>query len=136
MLRVLREGRGLFAQLLMALALISVGVQAGIPKGYMFDRDAQTGMVSVVFCTGYGPATRLMDMATGELREGDGQTDGSASNQVCAFAMASMAMPLPDIEGFGAPGRLHDVPLPAPARHAAASARQITPPARAPPRSA
>ena len=133
---MLREGRGLFAQLLMALALISVGIQAGIPKGYMFDRDAQTGAVSVVFCTGHGPAARLVDMATGKVREDGGQTDGATSNQVCAFAMASMAMALPDVAGFGAPGRLHEAPLPAPAQRAAAAARQITPPARAPPRSA
>lgn len=104
MLGDLRYGRGLFAQLLMALALIAAGLQSGIPSGYMLERDATTGALSVVFCTGQGPATRWIELDNGTTGDHDpSPSRDSGSGQPCAFAMASAGGPLPVVDTWQPP---------------------------------
>ncbi|MFS2318109.1 DUF2946 family protein [Maricaulis sp. D1M11] len=67
MLLDLRHGRGFLAQLLLALALIAMGVQSALPQGLMLDRNDSTGRIEIVLCHVDGPLTALYDMETGQL---------------------------------------------------------------------
>ncbi|WP_417494708.1 hypothetical protein [Maricaulis sp.] len=137
MLTMLRQGRTLCAQGILVLALLAAGIQASLPQGYMLDRDAASGGVSVVFCTGHGAEQRWLDLATGEVREGGAPAPAdSGRDQPCAFAMASAAVgPLPHVPAFLPPAPasadnmvLADAALPA-------GHRRNNPPVRAPPAS-
>tara|TARA_R110002072_G_scaffold10743_3_gene49842 strand:+ start:2061 stop:2477 length:417 start_codon:yes stop_codon:yes gene_type:complete len=137
MLTMLRQGRTLWAQGILILALLAAGIQASLPQGYMLDRDTASGGVSVVFCTGHGTEQRWLDLTTGEVRDGRVPTPADrGQDQPCAFAMAATAIgPLPHAPAFLPPARASndngvlDNPAP-PAGH-----RRINPPVRAPPAS-
>jgi len=134
MLGDLRQGRGLFAQWLIALALIAAGMQSGIPRGYMLDLDGETGRFSVVFCTGQGPVTRWVDPATGAVGEHDeAPTGDTGTGQPCVFAMASAAGPLPALDTWLPPVRIHTQDRPHAQAAPAVAAQGLQPPVRAPP---
>ncbi|WP_417485384.1 DUF2946 family protein [Maricaulis salignorans] len=135
MLTMLRQGRTLWAQGILALALLAAGIQASLPQGFMLDRDGASGAISVVFCTGHGAEQRWIDLATGETRTGsDLPRDDAGTGQPCAFASASAAIgALPQTPSILVP------PLPLtrvaePADTIAPAAyRRPGPPVRAPP---
>jgi len=136
MLGDIRNGRGLLAQWLTALALIAAGLQSGIPSGYMLDHDETTGRLSVVFCTGQGPSARWIDLASGEISDhaGSGENGPAGTAQPCAFAMASATGPLPVIEAWQAPRPVHQAgPVPDTQQRAALPVVRARHPARAPP---
>jgi len=137
MLTMLRQGRTLWAQGILVLALLAAGIQASLPQGYMLDHDTASGGVSVVFCTGHGSEQRWLDLATGEVRDGTVPTPAeSGRDHPCAFAMAGAAIgPLPVAPAFVPPVQarnastaLADAALPT-------GHRRINPPVRAPPAS-
>ena len=133
MLGDIRQGRGFFARLLIALALIAAGLQSGIPRGYMLDRDDETGRFSVVFCTGQGPVTRWVDPATGAVGEHEEAPAAAGNGQACVFAMASAAGPLPALDTWVPPVRIHTQDRPRTQAARTVAAQGLQPPVRAPP---
>tara|TARA_R110002096_G_scaffold90377_13_gene204933 strand:- start:166 stop:582 length:417 start_codon:yes stop_codon:yes gene_type:complete len=105
MLTRLRQGRSFWAQGILILALLAAGIQASLPRGYMLDRDAGSGIVSVVFCTGHGSEQRWLDLTTGEIRDSDTLPQNDRTqDQTCAFASASAALgQLPQAPAFLTP---------------------------------
>jgi|GEM_PF-1529691 len=90
MLSSLRSQRSFLAQCLLALAMLAMGMQASLPKGYMFERHAESGTISVVFCNaGRGAEERSLNLATGEYETTAPDTDGTAANNGCALAAAT-----------------------------------------------
>lgn len=78
------------AQTLLVLALLAAGTHAMIPKGYMLDRSAETGQVSVVFCSaGMGTQVRMMDLQTGEFTSAAELPESGGSN-LCALTVAGL----------------------------------------------
>ncbi len=137
MLHFMRSRRNPFAQCLLALALLAVGMYAAIPQGYMLDFDDRTGSFSVVFCSAGMPGeTRYYNMETGEIETEETAPDASTSTGICAFASAA------------APVLTHADPLPAApllaverlhvseTRQAVLLGLRPLPPARGPPASA
>ncbi|WP_417310327.1 hypothetical protein [Devosia sp.] len=137
MLTMLRQGRTVWAQGILVLALLAAGIQASLPQGYMLDRDAASGGVSVVFCTGHGAEQRWLDLATGEVREGSAPAPAdSGQGQPCAFAMATAAIgPLPHAPLFVPPTRISSDGISRADAVLPAGHRRINPPVRAPPAS-
>lgn len=134
MLGDFRHGRGLLAQLLIALALIAAGLQSGIPRGYMLDRNAETGQLSVVFCTGQGPVSRWIDPDSGEITDhAPAGKNGNGGSSPCVFAMAAAAGPLPVAEAWVPPAPVHHNGRPRSETAHAVPAHRARPPARAPP---
>lgn len=134
MLGDIRQGRGFFARFLIALALIAAGLQSGIPRGYMLDLDNATGRFSIVFCTGQGPVTRWVDPATGVVGEHEGAPAGDTGNsQPCVFAMASATGPLPALDTWVPPVRIHTQDRPRAQAARTVAAQGLQPPVRAPP---
>ena len=88
MLTTLRQARTGYAQWLLALALLAVGTQASLPKGFMLDRNAQTGAFSIVFCTGYGPERRWIDLSSGDMTAQAPDGAGTTHDGNCTFAAA------------------------------------------------
>tara|TARA_R110000868_G_scaffold109481_7_gene297670 strand:+ start:1598 stop:2110 length:513 start_codon:yes stop_codon:yes gene_type:complete len=135
MLTMLRQGRTLWAQGILVLALLAAGIQASLPQGFMLDRDSASGTISVVFCTGHGAEQRWIDLATGETRTGSNLPSNDAgSSQPCAFASASAAIAaLPQTPSI----LVHVLPLTRGALPAdmiaPAPLRRPGPPVRAPP---
>jgi len=86
MLRTLRYGQTVFAQWLLALALLAAGTQAALPQGFMLDRNAATGAVSVVICTGHSTETRYVDFASGKILDKSPAEQGQSEVQPCAFS--------------------------------------------------
>lgn len=137
MLTILRQGRTFFAQTLLAMALLAMGIQAALPQGYMLDRSGPDGALAVVFCTGHGSETRWLDLASGEMRgdadRNSGQDDGGATGP-CAFAAASAAATLViDIVAAPVPARHESRPVQPAALRIAANGSRPLPPVRAPP---
>lgn len=78
------------AQILLVLALLAAGTHAIIPKGYMLDRSAETGRISVVFCAaGMGTEMRMMNLHTGELTSAAELPQSNGSN-LCALGAAGL----------------------------------------------
>ena len=136
MLGSLRQQQGFLAQCLMALALLSVGLHAALPKGYMLDHNAETGAISVVFCSGgLGPQQRLFNLETGEIVDSD-ESYPSASTQpgTCAFAAAHALMPEIAAQPVPtAPGLVLERVFRFETRQAIRSLRRRLPPGRGPP---
>ncbi|WP_338041041.1 DUF2946 family protein [Maricaulis parjimensis] len=133
MLSNLRYARGLFAQCLLALALIAASVHSAIPQGYMLDRGTD-GSLSVVFCTGQGSATRWVNLETGEVSDtAHGTTDQDDPRPPCTAAMAAADAPLVEIATWVPTLSQSDAPAPLVVTRAAATPQDRLPPARAPP---
>ena len=133
MLSDLRYARGLFAQCLLALALIAASVHSAIPQGYMLDRG-EDGRLAVVFCTGEGSATRWVDLDTGQVSDtAHGTTDKDDPRPPCTAAMAAADTPLVEIASWVP--RLSQTRAPAPQAilYNGAVLQDRLPPARAPP---
>ena len=135
MLTMLRQGRSFWAQGILVLALLAAGIQASLPQGYMLDRDAGSGMVSVVFCTGHGSEQRWLDLSTGETRDNASLPQGNrGQDQTCAFASASAAIgQLPQAPAFLTPALTRTSSAPQKDRIAPTGHRHPGPPVRAPP---
>tara|TARA_R110000868_G_scaffold86206_3_gene241849 strand:+ start:10019 stop:10435 length:417 start_codon:yes stop_codon:yes gene_type:complete len=135
MLTMLRNGRSILAQGLLTLALLAAVIEAGLPRGYMLDRDAGSGVISVVLCTSQGAQQLWLDLETGETRDGEAPAPANDHrDRACAFAVAATAIgPLPLLPVFPAPARVHSASAPAPQALAVASDHHPRPPARAPP---
>ncbi|WP_339741338.1 DUF2946 family protein [uncultured Maricaulis sp.] len=135
MLTMLRQGRTLWAQAILVLALLAAGIQASLPQGFMLDRDGASGTISVVFCTGHGAEQRWIDLATGETRDGTlPAPDDSGQGQSCAFASASAAIgALPQTPSVLVPTLLRTRGAEPADTMAPAAHRRPGPPVRAPP---
>ena len=91
MLNTLRYGQTVFAQWLLALALLAIGTQAALPQGFMLDRNAATGGVSIVICTGHNTETRYVDFASGKILDKSPAEQGQSEVQPCVFSLAQAA---------------------------------------------
>jgi len=91
MLNTLRYGQTVFAQWLLALALLAIGTQAALPQGFMLDRNAATGGVSIVICTGHSTETRYVDFARGKILDKSPAEQGQSEVQPCVFSLAQAA---------------------------------------------
>ncbi len=133
MLSNLRYARGLFAQCLLALALIAASVHSAIPQGYMLDRGTD-GSLSVVFCTGQGSATRWVNLETGEVSDtAHGTTDQEDPRPPCTAAMAAADAPLVEIAAWVPTLSRSDAPAAQLVTPVSATPQDRLPPARAPP---
>lgn len=138
MLTALRQGRTGFAQWLLALALLALGTQAVLPKGYMFEANAETGRIAVVACTGQGAATRWLDPTTGRVHDQAGidpADEPSDQSRTCPFAAATLALVMPVTDGTGFEPRSVERQSPNTARDNAVAGHLRAPSARAPPHS-
>jgi hypothetical protein len=81
---------------LAALALLAMLAHGLVPAGYMpAPADGGGRFLSVVLCTGWGPAEGVLDLATGEVTRHAPEEEGSSDDgSPCVFAAtAQLAAP-------------------------------------------
>jgi len=57
----------------------------------MLDRNAATGGVSIVICTGHSTETRYVDFASGKILDKSPAEQGQSEVQPCVFSLAQAA---------------------------------------------
>jgi len=104
MLRCLQNPKSLWRRVLSILACAALSLHAVVPTGYMFERDAQTGALTVVLCSsqGYLPVIRQaadVDQHAGHLGHQDSDEHGShdTADGVCAFTLVTASLIKPSI---------------------------------------
>lgn len=99
--------RGVFATVLLGLALLAGIARGVLPFGYMVNVGLKPGEIAIVLCATHGRDAAALDLKTGAVRPLDAPAPAApgkpGADPPCLFAAAALAAPPENAPSIAAP---------------------------------